>query len=386
MILLKTSTDMQQLQERYELAINGTHDGLWDWDLLSNTIYFSPRWKSMLGYEEEELENSLLTWKERVHPDDLAQAIADIQMSQNDPDFTYNNIHRLRHKDGRWVWILDRGQTIFDEEQNAVRMVGFHTDITELKELQEQLLASTKELKAKNEMMIAQSRHAQMGEMISMIAHQWRQPLSVIAMSVNNLLVDVALGNLEERGLCETLNEITALTNHLSKTIDDFRNFFKPDKEQKCISLESVFLSAYSVIQKSFENENIALEKDFEAVSEIVAFDRELQQVFINILKNAQEALVANRVESRLVKVSIYETQEHVVIEICDNAGGVAQEHLAHLFEPYFSTKDEKNGTGLGLYMSKMIVEKHHNGELHAKNQGSGSCFVVALPREKALC
>lgn len=374
------------LQERYELAVNGTHDGLWDWDLATNSIYFSPRWKSMLGYEDHELSNTLSTWEERVHPDDLASAVEDIKKSQSDPTFTYNNIHRLRHKDGSWVWILDRGQTIFDAEQNAVRMVGFHTDITQIKELQEQLLESTKELKAKNEMMIAQSRHAQMGEMISMIAHQWRQPLSVIAMSVNNLLVDVALDSLKNDALCETLHEISAQTSHLSKTIDDFRNFFKPDKEQKCVSIDEVFLTAFSVMVKSFETHNIELKRSFEQVSQIVAFERELQQVFINILKNAQEALLSNAKGQYRVECSIYESDSDVVVEICDNGGGIAKEHLPHLFEPYFSTKDEKNGTGLGLYMSKMIIEKHHGGKLSANNIEGGSCFVIRLPKEQVKC
>ena len=141
-VVFNDVTEVEELNERLELAVNGTNDGLWDWNLENGTVYFSPRWKEMLGYKDEELPNAFETWESRVHPDDLKEAYRKIEICHANPDIEYNHTHRLRHKNGSWVWILDRGQTIFNKEGKAIRMVGFHTDITIQKELESKLLAS----------------------------------------------------------------------------------------------------------------------------------------------------------------------------------------------------------------------------------------------------
>ena len=476
---------IKDLQESLRLAVKGTHDGLWDWNLVTQEIYFSPRWKEMLGFKDDELKNIFETWKSRVHPDDLTEAVEKIEECHANPEAQYNIIHRLRHKDGRWVWVLDRGQTIFDKSGKAVRMVGFHTDISELKELEvrlenaksqfdlfmknapymvliknekqeivyrnaasfeeyenlltkcedeirslskkalkegvaedvfefedkgttyvfralsfaitqvdtsiytgeiyiniskEKLLA--REIKLQNDVLIAQSRHAEMGEMISMIAHQWRQPLGVISMDVNNILADIELGTLKDESLQEELKSINEQTTHLSKTIDDFRNFFRRDKVQDYVSIEDVFMSAFNLIGKSLQNNEITIHNEFDGSLKAKVYERELQQVFINILKNAKEAMENNQTQNKRVTNKIYETPEGVVIEICDNGGGMDADVKEKIFEPYFSTKDEKNGTGLGLYMSKIIVEKHLCGSLSVVSSQDGACFKIVIPKE----
>ncbi len=129
----------QMLKERYELTLAGVGDGIWDWNLINETIYFSKRWKDMLGFAEDEIESTFDEWKNRVHPEDLQKAIIDITANMVGRTDKYENIHRLRHKDGRWIWILDRGKTIFDDDGNAVRMLGTHTDITEKKALEDKV-------------------------------------------------------------------------------------------------------------------------------------------------------------------------------------------------------------------------------------------------------
>ena len=472
----------RRLLERFEMAVSGTEDGLWDWNVGSSEVYFSPRWKEMLGYRDNELANSLETWESRVHPDDLATTLEAIQQSQQN-NTSYSCIHRLKHKDGHWVWILDRGKSYYDSDGNIIRMVGFHTDISELKELEAELKDSknlfemfmshlpylvairdeagafiyenrpfgdfrrelaaqsrdqieklehdakesgiaenileykdgqkvhifrtvffriiqesgefliaeifinmtkqkllAKELEMKNELMIAQSRHAEMGEMISIIAHQWRQPLGIITMNVNNVLVDMELETLEESALKESLEAITMQASHLSQTIDDFRNFFKPDKLRQSVSIVDVFEQAYNVISQSLENHDIKLIREFSEVPQVKVFSRELQQVFINILKNAKEAMQESQNSPKEIHASIYNDSRNVVVSICDNGGGVEESIAQRIFEPYFSTKEEKNGTGLGLYMSKMIVEKHHCGTLQLQSSSNGSCFLVSIP------
>ena len=365
-------TEFENLQTRFKLAINGTKDGLWDWDLVTNQVYFSAQWKKQLGYEDNELDNKLVTWEERVHPDDLKQAYIDIQSNIDKKTPLYENQHRLKHKNGSWVWILDRGQTIYDENEKPIRMVGFHTDITEKKQIEQ-------ELHDKDEMMIAQSRNAAMGEMISMIAHQWRQPLSVISMGANNIMADIELEILDEKNLKNISEEIIIQTNELSNTIDDFRNFFQPKKEKEYISVNNIINDAIKIIKTSLDHNNVELHTSLIHTKKINTYSRELLQVILNILKNAKEMFVENNVEKRDIFIDVIEHQNHLEVEIKDNAGGIPQNVLSKIFDPYFTTKNEQNGTGLGLYMCKIIVEKHLDGELIASNWNNGASFKIKL-------
>ena len=134
---LKASTKLnQELKERMELALIGCNDGIWDWNILDNSVYFCPRWKEMLGFSDDELPNEVPSWADRIHPDDVDETWADVHKNVNGETEYYENVHRLRHKHGHWVWILDRGKTQYDENGKAVRMLGTHTDITEEKKMQ----------------------------------------------------------------------------------------------------------------------------------------------------------------------------------------------------------------------------------------------------------
>ncbi|MEA3384015.1 MAG: HAMP domain-containing sensor histidine kinase [Campylobacterota bacterium] len=232
------------------------------------------------------------------------------------------------------------------------------------------------------EIMIAQSRHAAMGEMISMIAHQWRQPLSVIAMGANNIIADIELDMLDEKALHDGSMKILEQTQELSKTIDDFKNFFRPIKTVEDIYPEDIFNDAFNVIGKSLQNNEIVVIKEFKNGKKIKTYSRELMQVFINIIKNAKEVLVENKIKDKKIYITIKDTENLIEISICDNAGGIKPDIIDKIFNPYFSTKHEKNGTGLGLYMSKTIIEKHLHGKIEVRNSNDGACFTIKLPRE----
>ncbi len=235
------------------------------------------------------------------------------------------------------------------------------------------------ELKKKDELMITQSRHAAMGEMISMIAHQWRQPLSVISMVANNILLDIALEELNPKEVEKYSRNIIEQTEHLSKTIDDFRNFFKQDKNVLKVQLEVIINETYAILKESLVNNNIRFQIFNHSELEVETYPRELMQVFVNIINNAKDALVSKKVKNAFIEVTIYEDEDYINAKICDNGGGIAEEILTRIFEPYFTTKDEKNGTGLGLYMSKMIVQEHLHGAIEVTNQDEGVCFIVKL-------
>ena len=732
-------TEIEKIGKQLEYAVKGANDGLWDWNLEENSMYYSPRYKEMLGYTDKELINTLETWKSRVHPDDFDMALKKIERCHKTPGLEYKLTHRLRHKDGHWVWILSRGQTIFDKSGKAVRMVGFHTDITELKELETQLRESEKvyydffehtksanimyetdddgksfkiktmnslvekldniksvevigkkvdevfpgveefglldifrevyrsgqsynmpislyeddkksvwrenyvfklsngnivasyedrtkereleillsntinsvenlifvkddnlkyiecnkafenfigysrdeligkddydffdkhiadkyrakdlemlqdehkiekfewitlsngseiylytivsplrdykgktiglvgnavdltqqkrledelrsskqefekfmeyvpgsilikdenlrivyanntaksffngrdiiglksedllsnkdletvnkldeqilkenfvdtieeytnyknekkvyrtmgfvindegvkkigtiivditdeyamraELQHNEELMLAQSRHAAMGEMISMIAHQWRQPISVIAMDANNILADIELEMLEENSLRRTSANIIHQTQELSKTIDDFRNFFRPEKEAQEIVVKELFDDAFGVIGKSLQNSQIEFSLEVDETMKLTTYSRELMQVLINIIKNSKEALIERGIKNKKISIFTKEEKEYFTFKFCDNAGGIKEEDMQNVFDPYFTTKGEKNGTGLGLYMSKTIVEKHLQGLLSVENDAEGACFIIKVP------
>lgn len=363
----------KKTKEQLELAFEGSRDGLWDWNLLDNTIYFSKIWKSMLGYKEGEIIDEFSSWQERVHPDDLEKTLKDIGEHIDGKTKLYYNVHRMRHKDGHWIWILDRGKALRDENGKAIRMIGTHTDITVQKAMEE-------EIKNKDELILAQSRHVAMGEMIGMIAHQWRQPISVIAMGANNMLADIELEEVKEENFKKGALAIIHQTQYLSKTIDDFRNFFRPDKEKEKVILSNLMNETMTLFGKSLENNGIELIINIQEGISVETYSRELLQVLINLLKNAKEALVENTPTNRFIKIDITTKENDVIIRVCDNGGGIDPKIIQRIYEPYFSTKDDKNGTGLGLNMSKIIVEQHLHGSIIATNVEQGVCFKIRIP------
>ncbi|MCX6076254.1 MAG: PAS domain S-box protein [Campylobacterales bacterium] len=284
-----------------------------------------------------------------------------------------NKIHKAcMMKDGNPNHFMVLAQPL-NIDTSSYTLVIFN-DITELEN-------AMNTLKEKDEIMISQSRHAAMGEMISMIAHQWRQPISAISMGANNILADIELDMIDAETLKTTSLTILSQTQELSKTIDDFRNFFRPVKMAEEVLIEDIFTEAFSVLGKSLENHDIEVKKEFHSLLKIETYSRELMQVFINILKNAKEALVENRAQLREINISTEDGLDIVVINICNNGGTILENIIDKIFNPYFSTKDEKNGTGLGLYMSKTIIEKHLKGTLRVSNIEEGVCFKISLPK-----
>ena len=235
----------------------------------------------------------------------------------------------------------------------------------------------------KEEIMLAQSRNAAMGEMISMIAHQWRQPISVIAMWANNITADIDMEEVNEKDFRKYAANIVTQTQHLSQTIDDFRNFFRPDKQKEKISLKDVMEECLSVIGKSLQNNNIKVEKSYLSDTIVEIHSRELMQVFINIIKNAKEALLEKKIKNSTIFIDIYEDEDSIITTIRDNALGIDEDIIPKIFDPYFTTKDIKSGTGLGLYMSKTIIEKHLNGVLSVQNTKDGVSFKIILQKAK---
>ncbi len=256
--------------------------------------------------------------------------------------------------------------------------------------LQSRIDKAIEENTKKEKLLQQQSRLAQMGEMISMIAHQWRQPLSAINSAIIGIDTKLHIGKFDldtKDGVEECLsfinkkhNNVKEYVKSLSQTIDDFRNFFKPDKQKEVVSIVEPIQKALKIVTTSMSSKGITINTNFNTTKELSLFSNELMQVILNILKNAEDNFVEKKIENPAIDIVTREVNgKYVTIEISDNGGGIPKNILPNIFDPYYSTKNEKNGTGLGLYMSKIIVEEHHNGKIEAFNQNGGVCFKIEL-------
>ena len=276
-------------------------------------------------------------------------------------------------KNGKEFWELAFISPIYSQKEKKIKKyIAIKEEITQEVYLRQ-------ELKDKEELMILQSRHAAMGEMVSMIAHQWRQPITVINMSANNMLASIELDLIDNEELREIGEDITKQTEYLSQTIEDFRNFFKPNKEKSLVKISTIFSDVLGIMGKSLDNNNISFNEKYKNDIEFMTNDKELLQVFINIIKNSEEVLKEKDVKNKKINILEYLQDDSLVIEISDNGGGIKENIIEKIFDPYFSTKDESVGTGLGLYMSKTIVEKHLNGTIKAYNKIDGACFRITI-------
>ena len=229
--------------------------------------------------------------------------------------------------------------------------------------------------KIKDEQLMQQSRLAQMGEMISMIAHQWRQPLSAISATVSALQMKTRLGKLNDETVYELSGKILNYVQHLSSTIDDFRNFFKPNKKKQEVTYKELVEGVMNIIEVALINKNIKLIKEFDSKIVFTTYANEVKQVILNLVKNAEDALIERDIKDPFIK--IVAKGRKLVIE--DNAGGIDKDIIDRIFNPYFSTKTKKDGTGLGLYMSKTIIEEHCGGRLSVENGKQGARFIIEL-------
>jgi len=250
---------------------------------------------------------------------------------------------------------------------------------------QEMLKVKVDELTQKDRLLTVQSKQAVMGEMISMIAHQWRQPLSTVTLSISNLQVQKMLGTkIEDDFLDQKLQEISDTVVYLSETIDDFQTYFSPNKNVSDIAIGELVSRAINFTKARVDGTQVSLVYEGNCNHVVQTYANELVQVILNILNNAIDELVSDSTKTDgKITVRLKEIGDAFFVEIEDNGRGVANENLESIFEPYYSTKG-KNGTGLGLYMSQMIMQKQFNSKIEVKSSQSGTCFTIKVPKKLA--
>ncbi|MGM0518589.1 MAG: sensor histidine kinase [Campylobacterota bacterium] len=256
--------------------------------------------------------------------------------------------------------------------------------------LEDEVNIQLDKLRQKDKILYQQSKLASMGEMIGNIAHQWRQPLSVISTAASGTLFQDELDTLDKKTLNENLNTIIKNTQQLSCTIDDFRNFFNSNKEKTNFKLTDVISKVLSLTSTSFKNKDIKIVNSVKPI-EIYNLENELTQAIINILNNAKDALLENNPDNKLIFISTKELKNNkVILKIEDNAGGIDEQIIEKIFEPYFTTKFQAQGTGIGLYMSRSIIVDNMKGEISAKNstlvyknkEYKAACFEIVLDKK----
>jgi signal transduction histidine kinase len=289
------------------------------------------------------------------------------------------------------IYMLSRNNLI---EQNIERELSNKVDqkTKELQEINTHLESRIKEEVEKNREkdshLFQQSKLASMGEMIGNIAHQWRQPLSAITSTASSIFLNSQLGILENDEIEKKMEGIVAKANFLSETINNFRDFFKVDQKQEEFNLVKTISKVESIIDSNFSNENIQLIHKYDNTPiMITSLEGEISQVIINILNNSYDNFKQTGQDVRVVEISITQNMNRVTIKVSDNGGGIPKEIIDKVFEPYFTTKHQSQGTGIGLYMCAQIIQSHLGGTITAKNdtlnydgaEYRGACFEMSF-------
>jgi len=255
----------------------------------------------------------------------------------------------------------------------------------DLEELNESLEIKVKREIEKNrekeQLLVQKSKFIALGEMISNIAHQWRQPLSELSSILMYIKFKYSIKSLDESTMNQKLHEADNVLEFMSQTIDDFRNFFMPKKEKEEFFLHRVVDIVINIISSTLSNYNIKLMINIDEKIVLTTYLNEYEQVILNIINNAKDVLIEKKIENPYIKIDAYEEDDYVVLTIEDNGGGVLVEPKGKIFEPYFTTKEDSHGTGIGLYMSKIIIDKNMKGKLRVRNTNVGAKFAIFVPK-----
>ena len=310
----------------------------------------------------------------------MATGELDIQVSKRSKDETGELIENFN----RMVRRLQESQERL-RSTNKILEERVAERTRDLQRLNEQLEMRVKQEVAKSrekeQMLIQQSRLAAMGEMIGNIAHQWRQPLNALGLILQNIQIAYEMGRLDEEFLNQSVNRGKKLIDTMSRTIDDFRNFFKPNKSKERFDVAQSIRSTLELVESAFKNHTIEVRLDLQDGLEVEGYPGEFSQVLLNILNNAKDAILENRKGEGKIRIEAKERGEKIVVSIEDNAGGIPPEIREKIFDPYFTTKDEGKGTGLGLYMSNMIIQRSMHGHIRVFNTDEGARFVIEIPK-----
>ncbi|MDO8454816.1 MAG: PAS domain S-box protein, partial [Sulfurimonas sp.] len=357
--------ELESKKNEFENIIRFAPNPIMLYDEDGKILMVNEVFEEMTGYKIKEIP-TVAEWSEKAFGMQENIDILDVDKLFKENIRKDGGVFTVTTKDGKQlVWVFSLSPLSGVSSRKRV-IISSSMDITEIQR--------------KEEMMLAQSRQAAMGDMIGMIAHQWRQPLSVISMVGNNVKVSLDLnGEVSQSELYNLADVLNEQTQYLSHTIDDFRSFFKPEKSKEKVILCRVYEKLESMTRKLLENNQITLNFIDDCNVAFYAYQNELIQVLLNLINNAKDAIKERNIKDGKIEIHTSFTDDLLTINISDNAGGIDKSVIGRLGEPYVTTKSE-NGTGLGICISLTIVKKHFNGKLRWKNIDGGSCFTITLP------
>ncbi len=386
--------DIKKNHQRFETIFSNSGVGIFIVDKKRNIIECNETFCKIFGYEYDEIigksaQTIHLSEEKYLH-------FADIAFNKVRKNEALQLNYELRHKSGKGLWIRISGDSISGNDEvlwivvditkrvmaekklKQSRLKVKRLNLTLNHEIEEQL----KLIRRQDEQLQYQSRLAQMGEILNMIAHQWRQPLSAISATASYLSTSCLMADKFDRtALLEELGKIEQYSKHLSETIDEFRNFFKPAKIKEVTSLEELCNMAINIAKAILQNQKIKIYAKYGCNQTLLTYKNEVSQVILNIIKNAQDAFLERNIDDGVIEISTYIEKSYLCLSVKDNAGGIKKEIADKIFDLYFSTKASKNGTGIGLYMSKIIIEDHCKGSLVVESLKGGSNFIIKLPK-----
>ncbi|KJR43653.1 PAS/PAC sensor signal transduction histidine kinase [Candidatus Magnetoovum chiemensis] len=391
-------TDRRQREEKLRLFSHAVEDAAMDAiqivDLNRKITFANKATEEILGYTQQECLGTNPVESFGVDPDFVRNVI--------DPSIETTGkwigevVHK--HKDGHELTVWLSASTVKNQEGKPIALLGIFRDITSRKKTEESLALRQKEIEELNKaleirvdeevkksrekdlIMMHQSRQASMGEMIGHIAHQWRQPLNALQILLYNIKDSFEEKEQDEDTIETLFEQGSKIINKMSTTIDDFRNFFKPSKEKEVFNVNSTVKSSLSLIAATFKNHDITVETYENDNISTYGFINEYSQVILNILNNSKDAIVENKTRG-LITLTIMRESDWAVVKIKDNGCGIPEDIVANVFDPYFTTKGEGKGTGIGLYMSKVIIEEHMSGKIKVQNNlPKGVEFIIITP------
>jgi len=233
-------------------------------------------------------------------------------------------------------------------------------------------------LREKDKILAQQSKLAAMGEMMDAVAHQWKQPLNIINMKTDMLRYDYEDGNVDQKYCDRLCDKVISQTKHMKNTLDEFRTFLRPDKEKEMFSLSSIIDNVVLLVNDELLKYAIEIEKNIQDDLKIEGIKNEFKHLILNLISNSKDAFNENNIKNRVIKFNIFDENKKIVLEVIDNAGGIPQKSIDKIFDANFTLKPKGKGTGIGLYMSKQIVQKHH-GEISVSNTSDGAKFRIVF-------
>lgn len=372
-LALKNSEErLKKSEERFSLAMEGSNEGLWDWDLVSNEVYFSPRWKTILGYSDEEIPNNFNEWKKRIHPEDVDTVIQELNHYLNsNSSMSFENTHRLQHKDGHYVFILDKGFCLRDTHNVPFRMIGTHTDITSQ-------ITTQQEKENLQLRFVETAKMAALGEMSGGIAHEINNPLAIIIGKTELLLKFIDKFDEKKDLFIKDLDVIKRTALRISKIIKGLRSFSRNAENDPMINaqLKTIIEETLDLCRQKFTNSGIEIRAEIDDVT-INCRPVEISQVFMNLFSNSFDAI--SPFEDKWISIKTKMDDKSIKVYFTDSGKGIPSTLADKMFQPFYTTKEAGKGTGLGLSISATII-KNHGGSLSYDKSAVNTSFCLELP------